>query len=124
LVSSIHLEPPHSISGASYVDIPLSACCYYAKVLRRLTKVTPFWNAFPLQNSGEPFSRHAPKDPGIGGSPLDFLWNLVASVSSMRLSEKKQVMYSLAGEALATREIQQQVPPLRATRSGRDDKLS
>jgi len=30
-------------------------------------------------------------------------------VNLMRFSEKKQVMYSLAGEALATREIQQQV---------------
>jgi hypothetical protein len=36
--------------------------------------------------------------PEIRGSP-DFLWNLVASVNFMRLSEKKQVL--LVGEALA-----------------------
>jgi hypothetical protein len=49
------------------------------------------------------------QEPG----PPDFLWNLMASVNFMRLSEKKQVQSWLLGKAPPPRKIQQQVPPLR-----------
>jgi hypothetical protein len=52
------------------------------------------------------------------GSPPDFLWDLVASLNFMRLSEKKQVMNLLAEEALAIREINSRSLHYAALRSG------